>query len=219
MGSKDMKGSVWVCHYELISSMLDWLDWVRLTTTHVLQDILAFLHRLMCLKSCFHSLKSCPIQVNVSQSFFHYLNNYSSLIILSMFGGWLKLISYIISSRRIPLLAGIPLCKSQGLSWRDHSMSRLCSIHHDIPVTMHTLAAYGQWSVFDHSGGNQSAVLWDKIWDLVALVWPMRSRVITTSSALVRCWNFFGGPSVGFTRYRSLPCTATSHLVWTNVWM
>ena len=34
----------------------------------------------------------------------------------------------------------------------------------------------------------------DKIWDLVALVWPIRSRVITTSSALVRCWNFFGGP-------------------------
>ena len=40
----------------------------------------------------------------------------------------------------------------------------------------------------------------DKIWDLVALVWPIRSRVITTSSALVRCWNFFRGPSVGFTR-------------------
>ena len=30
----------------------------------------------------------------------------------------------------------------------------------------------------------------DKIWNLVALVWPIRSRVITTSSALVRCWNF-----------------------------
>ena len=56
----------------------------------------------------------------------------------------------------------------------------------------------------------------DKTWDLVALVWPIRSRVITTSSALVSCWNFFGGPSVGFTRYRSLPCTATSHLVWIN---
>ena len=26
---------------------------------------------------------------------------------------------------------------------------------------------------------------------------------------LVRCWNFFGVPSVGFTRYRSLPCTDT----------
>ena len=52
----------------------------------------------------------------------------------------------------IPLLGGIPLCKS-------HSTSRLCSIHHDIPVTMHTPAAYGQWSVFYHSGDNQSAVL------------------------------------------------------------
>ena len=64
-----------------------WLDWVCLTTTHVLQDILAVLHRLMCLKSCFHSLKSCPIQVNLSQSCFHSLNNYSSLVILFMFGG------------------------------------------------------------------------------------------------------------------------------------
>ena len=56
------------------------LDWICLTTTHVL-------HRLMCLKSCFHSLKSRPIQVNVSQSCFHSLNNYSSLIILSTSGG------------------------------------------------------------------------------------------------------------------------------------
>ena len=35
----------------------------------------------------------------------------------------------------------------------------------------------------------------DKIWDLMALVWPIRSWVITTSSALVRCWNFFSGPT------------------------
>ena len=72
---------------DMSCSDLGWLDWVCLTTTHVLQDILAVLHRLMCLKSCFHSLKSCPIQVNVSQSCFHSLNNYSSLIILSMSGG------------------------------------------------------------------------------------------------------------------------------------
>ena len=38
------------------------------------------------------------------------------------------------------------------------------------------------------------------IWGLVAFVWPIQSRVITTSSALVRCWNFSGGPNVGFTR-------------------
>ena len=113
----------------------------------------------MCLKSCFHSLKSCPIQVNVSQGCFNSLNNYSGLIILSTSGGYLKLINYIISDRKIPLLAGIPLCKSQELSRREHSTSRLCSIHHDIPVTIHTPAAYGQWSVFDHSGGNQLAVL------------------------------------------------------------
>ena len=97
--------------------------------------------------------------VNVSQSCFHSLNNYSSLTILSRSGGYLKITNYIISERRIPLLAGIPLCKSQELSQREHSMSRLCSIHHDIPVTMHTPGAYGQWSVFDHNGDNQSVVL------------------------------------------------------------
>ena len=37
----------------------------------------------------------------------------------------------------------------------------------------------------------------DKLWDMVALAWPIRSRVITTSSALVRWGYFFGGPSVG----------------------
>ena len=67
--------------------------------------------------------------------------------------------NYIISDRRIPLLAGILLRKSQELSRREHLTSRLCSIHHDIPVTMHTPAAYSQWSVFDHNGDNQLAVL------------------------------------------------------------
>ena len=38
----------------------------------------------------------------------------------------------------------------------------------------------------------------DKIWDLVPFVWPIRSRVFTTSSALVRCWNLFRGPQCRF---------------------
>ena len=38
-------------------------------------------------------------------------------------------------------------------------MSQLCSIRHDIPVTLHTPGAYGLWSVFDHHGDEQSAVL------------------------------------------------------------
>ena len=38
----------------------------------------------------------------------------------------------------------------------------------------------------------------DKMCDFVALVWPIRSLVITTSSALVRCLNFLGAPSVGY---------------------
>ena len=38
-------------------------------------------------------------------------------------------------------------------------MSQLCSICGNIPVTLHTSEAYGQWSVFDHNGDKQSAVL------------------------------------------------------------
>ena len=37
-------------------------------------------------------------------------------------------------------------------------MSQLCSIHHDIPETLHILGAYVQWSVFDHNGDKQSVV-------------------------------------------------------------
>ena len=69
------------------------------------------------------------------------------------------------------------------------------------------------WPQCWHVVGGPRDNIWD---DFVGLVWPIRSRVITTSSALVRCWNFLGGPSVGFTRYRSLPRIDTSHLVWTS---
>ena len=39
------------------------------------------------------------------------------------------------------------------------SMSQLSSIRHDIPVPLHTPGAYGQCSVFHHSGDKQSVVL------------------------------------------------------------
>ena len=94
---------------------------------------------------------SRPTQVNVSQSCLHSFNNYSSLVTLYTSGGYLT--NYIISDRRIPLSAGIVLCKSQELFQREHSTSGLCSIH-NIPVTMHTPAAYSQWSVFDHNSDN-----------------------------------------------------------------
>ena len=166
----------------------------------------------MCLKSCYHSLKSRPIQVNVSQGCFHSLNNYSGLIILSTSGGYLKLINHIISDKRIPLLAGIPLCKSQELSQREHSSSRLCSIHHDIPVTMHTPAAYGQWSVFDHSGGNQSAVLGTRygIW------WPWYGQFEVEWIQPLRLWLGAGTSSVApvlVSQDRDL-CHVQPHPTW-----
>ena len=64
---------------------------------------------------------SRPTEVNVSQSCFHSLTNYSSLIILARSRGWLKLINCIKSDRKIRLLAGIPLNKSQELSLREYS--------------------------------------------------------------------------------------------------
>ena len=63
-----------------------------------------------------------------------------------------EFINCVISDRRMPLLVRIPLCKlckSRELSPREYSMSQLCSIRHNIPVTLHTPGAYGQWSVFD----------------------------------------------------------------------
>ena len=66
-------------------------------------------------------------------------------------------VNCVISDRRIPLLAGIPLCMSRELSRRGYSVSQLCSIRHDIPL--HTPGAYDQCWVFDHSGDKQWAVL------------------------------------------------------------
>ena len=89
--------------------------------------------------------------------------------IVQVWGLQLKLTNHIISDRRIPLLTGIPLCKSQGLSLREYSTSRLCIIYHDIPVTLHTLAAYGQRSVFDHNGDKYLGVLGTRY----GIRWPL----------------------------------------------
>ena len=52
----------------------------------------------------------------------------------------------------------------------------------------------------------------DKVWDFVTFVWPIRSRLITTSSALVKCRNFFGGPLL-VSRDRNL-CHVQLHPTW-----
>ena len=94
---------------------------------------------------------SLPTQVNVSQSCFNSLNILLKLNYIVQVWGLVE-VNCVISDGRIPLLAGIPLCKSRKLSRRGYSMIQLCSIYHDIPVTLHTPGAYGQWSVFDHNG-------------------------------------------------------------------
>ena len=94
---------------------------------------------------------SRPTQVNVSRSCFNSLNILLKLDYIVQVWGQVE-VNCVISDRRIPLLAGIPLCKSRELSRRGYSMSQLCSIHHDIPVTLHTPGAYSQWWVFDHNG-------------------------------------------------------------------
>ena len=117
------------------------LDWVCLTMTHVLQDII-----------------SRPTQVNVSQSCFNSLNKLLKLNYIVQVWGLVE-VNCFISDRRFPLLAGIPLCMSRELSRKGYSMSQLCSIHHGIPVPLHTPGAYGQCWMFDHSGDKQSVVL------------------------------------------------------------
>ena len=74
-------------------------------------------------------------------------------------GGQLKLTNSVISDKRIPRLAGIPLFKSREFSRREYSMCQLCSIRHDILVTLHTPGAYGQCSVFE-VGWLQPLQLW-----------------------------------------------------------
>ena len=99
-------------------------------------------------------------------------------------------------------------------------MSQLCSIHHDFAATLYIPEAYmcsmvRVWPQLWQAGGGPR----DKIWDFVALVWPIRRRIITTSSGFVRCGNFLGGPSVCFMGYRYLLCIDTSPLIWTSCWM
>ena len=95
-------------------------------------------------------------------------------------------------------------------------MSQLCSTHPDFVATAHSRSMCLMVRVWPQCwqavGGPR-----DKIWDFVALVWPIRNPVIITSSALIRCRNLLVGPSVGFRRYRSLPCIDTSHLIWSPV--
>ena len=86
---------------------------------------------------------SRPTQVNMSQSCFNSLNILLKVDYIVQVWGLVE-VNCVISDRRIPLLKGIPLCKSRELSRRGYSTSQLCSIHHDIPVTLHTPGAYGQ---------------------------------------------------------------------------
>ena len=94
---------------------------------------------------------SRPTQVNVSQSCLNSLNILLKLNYIVQVWGLVE-VNCVMSDRRIPFLAGIPQCKSRELSRRGYSMSQLCSISPDIPVTPHTPGACGQWLVFDHNG-------------------------------------------------------------------
>ena len=102
-----------------------------------------------------------------------------------------------ISDRRILLVVGIPLCKSRELSRKEHSVSQLCIIRQDIRVcqTAHARSIWSMVSVWPQLWQTVGCPR-DKIWDFVALVWPVRSWVIANYSALVKCWNFVGGPSI-----------------------
>ena len=117
---------------------------------------------------------SRPTQVDVSQSCFDSLNKLLKLNYIVQVWGLIE-VNCVISDRRIPLLAGIPLCN----------------------VTLHTPGPFGQCLTTMVTSSRWSS---GQDMGLGGLCMANRSRVITTSSALVKCWNFFGGPSVGFTK-------------------
>ena len=101
-----------------------------------------------------------------------------------------------VSDRRILLLVGTPLCKSRGLSRKEYSTSQLCSTHHDVPVPRHTPGAYGQCSVFDHSGDKQSVVLgtrygtWWPWYCQFEVGWlqPLQLWLSAGISLVTQCW-------------------------------
>ena len=165
------------------------LDWICLTTT------------------CSSGHISRATQVNVSQSWFNSLNKLLKLNCPGLGANW-----SVISDRRIPLLAGIPLCKSRELSRRGYSMSQLCSIHHDIPVTLYTPGAYGQWSMFDHNGDKQSVVLGTRY----GTWWPLYGRFEVGWLQPLQLWLSAGISSVApvlVSRNRDL-CHVQLHLTW-----
>ena len=116
-------------------------------------------------------------------------------------GGWIRSgvvldIWSVISGKRIQLLRNLIHYGSlgehlkEGPQWVSSVVFITCNTVHSISMCLMVRVWWPQCLQF--VGGPR-----DKIWDFVALVWPILSWVITTSLALVRCLNFFGGPSVG----------------------
>ena len=127
-------------------------------------------------------------------------------------------VNCVISDRRIQLLAGIPLCTSRKLSQRGYSMSQLCSIRHDIPITLHTPVAYGQWLAFDHNGDKQSEVRGTRYGTL----WPLYGRFEVGWLQPLQLWLGAGISSVApvlFSRESSVMYSYIPLLSWTSRWM
>ena len=108
-------------------------------------------------------------------------------------------------------------------------MSRLCSIHHDISVTKHTPGAYiwsmvSVWPQWWQPVGGPRDKIWDLVArardepaatplaparDLVALVWPIRSRVII----ILKCLKMW----CGWFNFETTWCsTLNLHIIWLN---
>ena len=63
-------------------------------------------------------------------------------------------------------------------------MNQLCSIRHNIPVTLSTPGAYGQRSVFDNNGDRQSAVLGTRY----GTWWPLYGQFEVGWLQLLQLW-------------------------------
>ena len=120
-----------------------------------------------------------------------------------------------ISDRRIPTRSGILLCKSQELPQREYSVTQLCSIRHAFPVTLHTLGAYGQWSVSDHNDGKWSGVPWTKY----ATWWPWHGQFEVGWLQPLQLWLSVGISPVALvlaSRDRDI-CHVEPHPIWSKL--
>ena len=120
-------------------------------------------------------------------------------------------------SYRSKIRSNTPACRRNSIMQVSGIVSKRVfsesAVYHSSTHPCHTAHTRSIWSMVSVWPQWWQAVggLRDKICDFAALVWPGWSWVIANYAALVKCWNFFGGPSIS--RGRDL-CHVQLHPTW-----